>query len=170
MEIGVLASFLLAIFAFTSTTVLFLMLRFSIDKKKTQPQNKLNLHSSFLGSISPLKRNIFTYLDKLFIRIAFLRVVVLVRYFCIKEIELRISSPQSGSFCARLSFGPLSPVLSRIICMTTGWLMAMIACIIILINGCRLFLVLYVRSDISWINKYLSLIFYPLANLSPKTL
>ena len=51
----------------------------------TQPQNKLNLHSSFLGSISPLKRNIFTYLDKLFIRIAFLRVVVLVRYFCIEE-------------------------------------------------------------------------------------
>ena len=85
MEIGVLASFLLAIFAFTSTTVLFLMLRFPIDKKITQPQNKLNLHSSFLGSISPLKRNIFTYLDKLFIRIAFLRVVVLVRYFCIEE-------------------------------------------------------------------------------------
>ena len=53
-------------------------------------------------------------------------------------------SPQSGSFCARLSFGPLPPFLSRMICMATAWLMAMIAGTIIFINGCRLFLVLYV--------------------------
>ena len=37
------------------------------------------LLSSFLASISPLKRNIFTYLDKLFLRVAFIRVVILVR-------------------------------------------------------------------------------------------
>ena len=55
-------------------------------------------------------------------------------------------SPQSGSFCARLSYGPLPPLLSRLICMATAWLMAMIAGTIIIINACRLFLVLYVSS------------------------
>ena len=65
----------------------------------------------------------------------------------VQEISSNSSfSPQSGSFCARLSYGPLSPFLSRMICMATAWLMAMIAGTIIIINACRLFLVLYVSS------------------------
>ena len=56
----------------------------------------------------------------------------------------KLNSQQSGSFCARLSYGPLPPFLSRMICLATGWLMAMIATIIVLINASRLFLVLYV--------------------------
>ena len=54
----------------------------------------VNLSSSFLASISPLKRNIFTYLDKLFIRVASMRVVILVRHSC-KEFRLIVASLRS---------------------------------------------------------------------------
>ena len=167
MEFGVVASIVLAAIAFFSTTLLFTLLRYSISTTNFLTLGK-NLGLNFLKTVLGLKP---LFLCKLFQQLPGFHLPPQEEHLHLPRqafhpcrfnagchpgetllnlMQERSSNssfpPQSGSFCARLSYGPLPPFLSRIICMATAWLMAMIAGTIIFINGCRLFLVLYVSS------------------------
>ena len=158
MEFGVMASILIAAFAFFSTTLLFTLLRYSISTTKLldwtknkglEPRFLCKLFQQLPGFHLPPQEE-HLHLPRQTFHPCRFNAGCHLGETLLNLMQERSSNssfpPKSGSFCARLSYGPLPPFLSRIICMATAWLMAMIAGTIIFINGCRLFLVLYVSS------------------------